>query len=156
MPSCFIKYLFADVVPVKLLTPCINLTSLRIYIDFNDLKEISAVLCLLNSSPNLQAFTIFARLEEHADHSTPVSYCWEDIFSEPVIPLKLQRVKIQDISGTKSELDFIRFILLYSAMLEKMTVKPVIDVTSELVRELMRFKRVSGQAEVIYHAKDSS
>ncbi|CAJ2675110.1 unnamed protein product [Trifolium pratense] len=154
--SYFIKYLFADIVPVKLPTPCINLTFFSICINFNDLKEISAVLCLLNSSPNLQAFTISARLEEHADHLTPVSYCWEDIFLEPIIPLKLQRVKILDISGTKSELDFIRFILLYSPVLEQMTVKPVLNVTSELMTELIRFRRVSGQAEVIYLAKDSS
>ncbi|PNX98360.1 F-box/FBD/LRR-repeat protein [Trifolium pratense] len=150
------KYLFADVVPVKLPTPCINLTTLQISINFNNLKEISAVLCLLNSSPNLQRFGIYARLEEHADHLSPVSYCWEDIFSEPVMPLKLQRVKIEDISGTKCELDFIRFILLYSPVLEKMTVKPVLNVTSKLMTELIRFRRVSGQVEVIYHVKDSS
>ncbi|KAK2452819.1 F-box/FBD/LRR-repeat protein [Trifolium repens] len=148
------KYLFADVVPVKLPTPCINLTSLSVCINFNDLKEISAVLCLLNSSPNLQALEIFVRLEEHADLSTPVSYCWDDIFLEPVIPFKLQRVKIQDISGTKSELDFIKFILLYSPVLQKMTVKPIINFTPELMTELIRFRRVSGQAEVIYHVKD--
>ncbi|XP_045823518.1 F-box/FBD/LRR-repeat protein At1g13570-like isoform X3 [Trifolium pratense] len=150
------KYLFADVVPVKLPTPCINLTTLQISINFNNLKEISAVLCLLNSSPNLQRFGIYARLEEHADHLSPVSYCWEDIFSEPVMPFKLQRVKIEDISGTKCELDFIRFILLYSPVLEKMTVKPVLNVTSKLMTELIRFRRVSGQVEVIYHVKDSS
>ncbi|XP_045823517.1 F-box/FBD/LRR-repeat protein At1g13570-like isoform X2 [Trifolium pratense] len=154
--SYFIKYLFADVVPVKLPTPCINLTTLQISINFNNLKEISAVLCLLNSSPNLQRFGIYARLEEHADHLSPVSYCWEDIFSEPVMPFKLQRVKIEDISGTKCELDFIRFILLYSPVLEKMTVKPVLNVTSKLMTELIRFRRVSGQVEVIYHVKDSS
>ncbi|CAJ2675118.1 unnamed protein product [Trifolium pratense] len=154
--SYFIKYLFADVVPVKLPTPCINLRCLSICINFSDLKEILAVLCLLNSSPNLQSFTISARLEEQAGLSTPVSYCWEDIFSEPVMPLTLQRVKIEDISGTKSELDFIRFILLYSPVLEKMIVEPVVNIASELMAELIRSSIVSEQAKIIHLAKDSS
>jgi len=71
------------------------------------------------------------------------------------MPLKLQLVTIQDISGTKSELDFIRFLLLYSPCLEKMIVKPVENVKPELITELIRFRRASGQAEVIYNAKDS-
>jgi hypothetical protein len=33
---------------------------------------------------------------------------------------------------------------------------PVINVMPELMTELIGFKRVSGQAEVIYHMKDSS
>ncbi|PNX97531.1 F-box/FBD/LRR-repeat protein [Trifolium pratense] len=145
-----------NVVPVKLPTPCINLRCLSICINFSDLKEILAVLCFLNSSPNLQSFTISARLEEQAGLSTPVSYCWEDIFSEPVMPLTLQRVKIEDISGTKSELDFIRFILLYSPVLEKMIVEPVVNIASELMAELIRSSIVSEQAKIIYLAKDSS
>jgi hypothetical protein len=71
------------------------------------------------------------------------------------MPFKLQRVKIEDISGTKSELDFIKFILLYSPVLQKVIfVTPVINVTPELMTELIRFRRVSGQAEVIYHVED--
>lgn len=69
--------------------------------------------------------------------------------------LKLQHVKIQDISGTKSEFDFIRFLLLYSHVLKKMIVEPVENVKPELITELIRFRRASGQAEVIYKAKDS-
>jgi len=71
------------------------------------------------------------------------------------MPLKLQLVVIQDISGTKSELDFIRFLLLYSPVLETMTVEPVENVKPELITELIRFRRASGQAEVIYSAEDS-
>jgi hypothetical protein len=71
------------------------------------------------------------------------------------MPFKLQRVKIEDISGTKSELDFIKFILLYSPVLQKVIfVTPVINVAPELMTELIRFRRVSGQAEVIYHVED--
>jgi hypothetical protein len=72
------------------------------------------------------------------------------------MPLSVRYVVIEDISGTKSELDFIKFLLRYSPVLEKMTVKPVKNVKPELMTELIRFRRASGQAEVIYHGKDSS
>jgi len=65
-------------------------------------------------------------------------------------------VVIEDISGTESELDFIRFLLLYSPVLEKMFVKHAENVEPELMTELIRFKRASGQAEVIYYEEDSS
>jgi hypothetical protein len=54
------------------------------------------------------------------------------------------------ISGTKSELNFIRFLLLYSPLLEKMVVKPCEKVIPELMIALIRFQRVSGKAEVIW------
>ncbi|CAI8601763.1 unnamed protein product [Vicia faba] len=55
----FLKYLAAGVVPVKLPTPCMNLTYLGLLINFIDSKEISVVLCLLKSSPNIREFTMF-------------------------------------------------------------------------------------------------
>jgi hypothetical protein len=55
------------------------------------------------------------------------------------------------ISGTKSELDFIKYLLLYSPVLEKMTVKPSANVKPELMmKALLRFKRASVEAEVIW------
>lgn len=68
----------------------------------------------------------------------------------------MRHVTIDGISGFQPELDFIRFLLLYSPVLEKMVVKPIVDVRPELVPELIRFKRVSGEAEVIYEVEDSS
>jgi len=72
------------------------------------------------------------------------------------MPLGVQHVMMEGISGTKSELDFIQFLLLYSPVLEKMTVKPIANVRTEVMTELIRFKRASRQAEVIYIGKDSS
>ncbi|MCH91111.1 F-box/FBD/LRR-repeat protein, partial [Trifolium medium] len=143
-------------VPVELPTPCINLTSLFLGINFNDLKQISVALCLLKSSPKLRKFGMFVPLEEQTSLLTPASYCWEDLFSEPDMPLIVRNLWIEGISGTKSELDFIRFLLLYSPVLEKMIVKPIVNVKPELMIELIRFKRASAQAEVIYRVNDSS
>lgn len=69
-------------------------------------------------------------------------------FTCPV--MQLRHVKIDGISGTKPELDFMNFLLLYSPVLERMTVKPVSNVGSELMKELLRFRRASGRAEIIY------
>ncbi|WJX16172.1 hypothetical protein P8452_06242 [Trifolium repens] len=85
-----LKYLTAGVaVPVKLSTPCINLRSLSLCIYFDYLKDISAALCLLKNSPNLRKLEIFA-LNEQTDLLTPASYCWENIFSEPTIPVQVR------------------------------------------------------------------
>ncbi|PNY17087.1 F-box/FBD/LRR-repeat protein, partial [Trifolium pratense] len=143
-------------VPVELPRPCIDLRSLCLFINFNDLKQISVALCLLKSSPKLRKFGMFVPLEEQTSLLTPASYCWEELFSEPDTPLLVRHLAIEDISGTKSELDFIRFLLLYSPVLEKLIVKPIVNVKPELMIELIRFRRASAQAEVIYRVNDSS
>ena len=68
-------------------------------------------------------------------------------FDRPVMQVK--HVRIVGISGIKPELDFISFLLLYSPVLEKMTVKPALNVGPELMKELLRMRRAS-RAEVIY------
>ncbi|XP_058724941.1 F-box/FBD/LRR-repeat protein At1g13570-like [Vicia villosa] len=154
--SCFLKYLAAGLLPRKLPTPCIGLTYLSLSINFDDLKEISAALCLLKSSPNLKKLEISARIEHHTVPLTPVSvYDWDDTFSKPATPIPVRHVTIHRISGFQPELDFIRFLLLYSLVLEKLIVKPIVNVRPELVPELIRFKRASGDAEVIYQVEDS-
>ncbi|PNX75132.1 F-box/FBD/LRR-repeat protein, partial [Trifolium pratense] len=145
-----VTYLAAGYVPIKLPTPCIYLDDLFLCINFNDLKEISAALCLLRSSPNLRKLEISARIEEQTVLLTSTSYCWEDIFSRKAMPIKVRHMMIDGISGTKSELDFIKFLLLYSPVLEKMIVKTSGNVTPELTKALIQFKRGSVEAEVIW------
>jgi len=53
-----LQYLAAGVVPVKLPTPYIGLSYLSLTINFGNMKEISAALCLLKSSPNLRKVEI--------------------------------------------------------------------------------------------------
>ncbi|CAI8605990.1 unnamed protein product [Vicia faba] len=130
--SCFLKYLAAGVVPVKLPTSCINLTYLMLHIRYHNLKEISAVLCLVRSSPNLRKIELYEAEEEEEEEEEEekkkgtallarVSYCGKDVFSGPTIPLRVRHVRIVDIS--------------------------------ELVTKLNQFKRASRQVEVIYHGE---
>jgi len=53
-----LQYLAAGVLPLKLPTPCINLSFLSLTINFDNMEEISAALCVFRSSPNLQKLKI--------------------------------------------------------------------------------------------------
>ncbi|CAK8569933.1 unnamed protein product [Lathyrus sativus] len=150
--SCFLKYFAAGDLPVKLPTPCADLSYLSLTIHLDDLKEISTALCLLRSSPNLQKLKIFVEIELHNVPLRPLtdSYSWEDVFSRPATPIQVRHVTIDSISGFQLELDFIKFLLLYSPVLEKIIVKPLEIVGAEFLIELARFKRASREAEIIY------
>ncbi|XP_058727085.1 F-box/FBD/LRR-repeat protein At1g13570-like [Vicia villosa] len=158
----FLKLIVAGVVPVKLPIPCINLLGLSLFLNFDDLKEISAALCLLRSSPTLISLKIYARIEQHSAPLTPPiseNYCWEDTFSKPDTPIHVQHLRINNISGLQPELEFIRFLVLYSPVLEKIIVERNPNVGTELFIEIieyiLRFKSAS-EIEVIYHENDSS
>ncbi|KAI4316776.1 hypothetical protein L6164_024721 [Bauhinia variegata] len=147
--SYFLKYLALGIVPPKLPRPCIDLSYLSVRINFNDLKEISAALCLLRSSPNLQEPEILARPEEMITVGAHANFWEDDYWSCPVMPLRF--VGIDGIVGMKPELDFINVLLVYSPVLERLTVKPAcVNGGLELTKQVLRLKRASAQAEIIY------
>ncbi|KAK2994808.1 hypothetical protein RJ640_021040 [Escallonia rubra] len=147
--SFFLKYLAAGKVPERLPTPCIELNYLSIRINFNDREESLAALCLLRSSPNLQELEMLARPEEQTA-VRPVANILEE-GSEKCPFNQLRLVKIAGISGGSRELNFINFLLANSPALEMMTVKPASTNGGwELLKELLRFRRASVQAEIIY------
>lgn len=91
-----------------------------------------------------------ARPEEQHNATVTPAYCWEDEYWNCPV-MQLRSVKADGISGTKPELDFISFLLLYSPLLERMTVRPASsNGGTELMKELLRFRRASGRAEIIY------
>lgn len=147
--SYFLKYLAVGKIPGRLPIPCIELNYLSIRINFNDMEESLAALCLLRSSPNLQELEILGRPEEQTIPVRVKSIGEEDYDNCPLNQLRL--VKIAGIIGVRCELDFINFLLANSPVLEKMTVKPTSnDRGWELLKELVRFRRASVQAEIIY------
>ncbi|KAL6951984.1 hypothetical protein U1Q18_016199 [Sarracenia purpurea var. burkii] len=157
--SYFLKYLAVGKIPRRLPTPCIELNYLSMRINFNDMEESLAALCLLRSSPNLQELEILvhlssllklpARPEEHAVPRRVANIWEEDYYNFSFNHLRL--VKIAGILGVRCETDFINFLLANSPVLERMTVKPASnDRGWELLKELVRFRRASVQAEIIY------
>ncbi|KAK9927740.1 hypothetical protein M0R45_024909 [Rubus argutus] len=144
----FLKYLAAGSLPRKLPKPCLYLKLLRLNIFFDDLEDILAALCLLRSSPALQELELQS-LQEEEDVVREVKSWLDDNQSCQLSQLRL--VKIADFRGIKAELDFIRFLLLSSPVLESMTVKPISENgSSEILKKLVRFKRASVDAEIIY------
>lgn len=150
----FLKYLAVGVVSGKLPKPCVNLNYLSVHINFNDLDEVLTVLCLLRSCPNLQELEVLARPEEQAVVGTVTNFWEENHWSCPFSQLRL--VKVFNIPGIKHELNFIHFLLLTSPVLERMTVKPAVNNGGwELLKQLLRFRRASPQAEIIFVDPDS-
>ncbi|XVE94776.1 hypothetical protein REPUB_Repub02eG0038300 [Reevesia pubescens] len=147
--SYFLKYLAIGNVPSRLPNPCVDLNYLSILIDFDDLEENTAALCLLRSCPNLQELEMLARLEEQTSAERSTNSWEDDHWSSLFSHLRL--VKMSGISGVKSEMDFIKFLLSNLPVLERFTVKPASQEGEwELLKELLRFPRASIYAEVIY------
>jgi hypothetical protein len=77
------------------------------------------------------------------------NYWKDDHWSSPFD--QLRQVKIGGILGIKPELNFINFLLLAAPVLETMSVKPASNRGGwELTKELLRYRRSSRQAEIIY------
>ncbi|PRQ22299.1 putative FBD domain, leucine-rich repeat domain, L domain-containing protein [Rosa chinensis] len=155
----FLEYLSLRALPEKLTKPCQYLKALSIDRCFDDPDEISTALCFLRSSPALQELKILVDQRENLSRvhsifeeveSPCVNHNYNCTFSQ------LRLVKITEISGVKAELDFIRFLLLSSPVLERMTVTTrrfpepsYVDGFPKLVKELLQFKRESKHAEII-------
>ncbi|XP_021718694.1 F-box/FBD/LRR-repeat protein At1g13570-like [Chenopodium quinoa] len=148
--SYFLKYLAHGNVPSRLPVPCLDLYYLSIRINYYDIKENKAAFCLFKSSPNLSELEMLARYEEESIAKTGTTF-WEEKLQADCVFHQLRVVRIIDICATKPELDFVKFLLANSPVLEKLTVKPnSADGGLELLKELVRYKRASVQAEVIY------
>lgn len=68
---------------------------------------------------------------------------------------QLREVTIAGVTCLERELNFIKFVLANSPVLEKMTVKPAAldgswEMLRELMRELLSFRRASPRAKIIY------
>lgn len=66
---------------------------------------------------------------------------------------RLKLVKMTDMSGVPHEMEFIKFLLSRSPELEIMSIVPcgyVIDGGLNILIELVRFRRASAQAEIVF------
>lgn len=123
---------------------------------FEKVDEISMVLCLIRSSPNLEKIQLKACPGETVALD-PVPeplevQGWSDISLN-----ELREVEIHCVSGTRPELDFIKFILAKSPILERLLIKfkpEVVSVESRILKELLRFKRLSPEAEIMFRNRD--
>lgn len=144
-----LKYLAVGIGPHKLPQPCIKLHNLTMYINLNNFEESITSLSLLSSTPNLEEIEITVCPDEQAVDGIDTNFwqdgCWNCSFD------KLRFVRITGIAGAKPELDFMKFLISNSPVLERMEVTPAsTSVRWELVTKLLSFRRASNRAEIIY------
>ncbi|RXH87501.1 hypothetical protein DVH24_034401 [Malus domestica] len=144
--SFFLQYLAIGDLPEKFPEPLLSLNYLSLIIRFKHLKELLTALFLLRNSPSLKVLSILAE-EDQAVLVEEAKYSLDD--NENCQLTQLRIVTIIGVSGVETELDFTRFLLSNAPVLKRMTVKPA-SVNGELVKKLLRFRRASAFAEIIY------
>jgi hypothetical protein len=139
-----------DSIPEKLPTDLVNLINLELYdISFGTMEEALFILCLINSCPNLENLTIQVDSEDDDEDV-------EDAILEKYSILSLQRLKefvIGCVSGTSTELTFIRLLLGGCPVLESLTVEPRSNDAGDIVsiyKSIIEFKRLSPDVEIIF------
>ncbi|KAG5521281.1 hypothetical protein RHGRI_033736 [Rhododendron griersonianum] len=148
----YVKGIAACGVPTRLPTTLNNLKNIVLYdISFEERDEVSVLICLIRSSPNLEKITIRAFHDTTSAISVVLDFsevhCCSDVSLN-----QLRKVDMKTFSGTKPELEFIKLLLAKSLMLETMLIElEAQNVADELriLEELTRFRRASPQAEMI-------
>ncbi|KAK9276492.1 hypothetical protein L1049_006026 [Liquidambar formosana] len=120
---------------------------------FEKVDEISCALCFIGSSPNLQELRISVDTRANALMKPSVKFSQAQDYSDFSLN-QLQVVKMQYISGVEPELEFIKYLLANSTVLEMMSIQPfkrnVTDRGLKMLEELTQFPRASARAEIEY------
>ncbi|GMP58366.1 hypothetical protein CsSME_00022059 [Camellia sinensis var. sinensis] len=146
-------------VPKRLPNSLNNLKTLKLFfVCFEEVNEISVILCLIRSSPNLEKITIVAPSTETAVVIDPVLELLEIKDWSGVSLNQLQVVQLGGLYGTRSELKFIKLLLAISPVLETMFIQTdsekVVDEGLRILNEVTQFPRLSPQAEIKFEYKD--
>ncbi|KAJ0725173.1 putative F-box domain, FBD domain, leucine-rich repeat domain superfamily [Helianthus annuus] len=122
-------------------------------VSFEDMKEVTVVLRLILNAPNLQELQISGSSNPSPATETPDLDFWEKECPCDCAFKRLKIVKMTDVSGVPHEMGFIEFLLGNSPALEIMSITPSVYVTEGRVNmliELLRLKRASAEAEIIF------
>ncbi|WOG96040.1 hypothetical protein DCAR_0415370 [Daucus carota subsp. sativus] len=140
-----LKGLAAGGFPNRLSKPLPYLKFINISdIDFGALSEVSCLVCLIRSAPNLRTLHIVVKeeLEE---------YQIED--SEECIMLHLEIVSFSDFKGVIAELELVKFLLACSPSLKSLFIHrdcSIKDCASALkiTEEMLQYTRASPRAQI--------
>ncbi|BBG94397.1 F-box/RNI-like superfamily protein [Prunus dulcis] len=122
-------------------------------VSFEDMKEILVVLRLITNSPNLQELQISGSSNTLAAIEASDLDFWEKQCPSDCAFGRLKVVKMTDMSGVPHEMEFIKFLLKKSPVLETMSITPcayVLDGRLNMLIELVSFKRASPEAELLF------
>ncbi|XP_022733009.1 LOW QUALITY PROTEIN: F-box/FBD/LRR-repeat protein At1g13570-like [Durio zibethinus] len=150
----FTKYLSIGDDPGRLPITYNHLKVVELYrVSFEDRKEILVVLRLITNSPNLKELQISGSSNTLAAIVAPALDFWGEECPSDCTFEQLKVVKMTDMSGAPHEMEFVKFLLANSPVLETMCISPcvyVMDGRLNMLIELLRFRRASAQAEILF------
>ncbi|KAF6160148.1 hypothetical protein GIB67_016584 [Kingdonia uniflora] len=147
-----LQFLSVGNLPMKLPRGCDKLKSLNITVNFEDMNTIQVMLCLFRSFPTLDGLYISATYYGNAFEHLEDVWNLEDYFDCSFNHLRT--VAMNNICGSKLELQLIKCILKNSPELKIMTVEPEEDTdASKMLIELIRFPRASMHAEIVFQSQ---
>lgn len=151
----FIKYLGEGGCPSRLSKPLPFLKTLEVSgISFTHLSEVSCLLCMIRSAPNLSKLYISAGY--YCDEGDLKNYLIE--VSEDCTTMDhLEYVTFSYFNGLKTELELVKFVLSHSPLLKTLFIhrsKTIeIGVALTMTEEILQYPRASTRAQ-IRHLKD--
>ncbi|KAE9454488.1 hypothetical protein C3L33_13610, partial [Rhododendron williamsianum] len=155
---CYVKGIAASGLPIRLPTTLNNLKDIMLYdICFGEQDEVSILMCLIRSSPNLEEITIEAFTGASSASVIDLDFLevhdWSDVSLN-----KLRKVDMKIVSCSKAEFEFTKLLLAKSPMLETMLIELSSSLTLvaelRIVKELTRLRRASPQAEMNIVSRD--
>ncbi|KAL2531542.1 F-box/fbd/LRR-repeat protein [Abeliophyllum distichum] len=152
--SYFMKILAAGQLQTRLPVSLIHLKILKLFeICLDSPDDLSYVLCLIRSSPNLQKLNLEILDRAIADSSPVLEFLEVQDYSD-VFLNQLQKVKLEYISGTVPEMTLIKLLLEKSPKLHRMVIWPIVicDERLGILEELNKFGRASPNVKIIFKA----
>ncbi|XP_031278053.1 F-box/FBD/LRR-repeat protein At1g13570-like [Pistacia vera] len=150
----FTKYLSIGNGPGRLPITYSRLHTIELcQVSFEDMKEILVVIRLITNSPNLKELQISGSSNTLAAIEARDLDFWEKECPSDCTFKQLKLVKMTDVSGVPHEMELIKFLLKSSPVLEIMSINPcaiVADRKLNMLIELLRFRRASAQAEIVF------
>lgn len=122
-------------------------------VSFEDVNEILVVIWLITSSPNLEELHISGSPNTVTAIEASDLDFWKTECPSDCTLKRLKTVMMTDLGGVPHEMEFIRFLLGNSPVLEKMCIAPSTYVTAgrvDILVELVRFRRASPLAEILF------
>ncbi|CAM8876578.1 unnamed protein product [Rhodiola kirilowii] len=145
-------------VPKLLPAPLENHLHLTVdYWNMYSLAQVRSMLYLINSSPTLQTLELDISACSESDSPHVTSDYLKSQIREAENLWSLKTVKIRGLKGDEPEMLFIELILSCCPVLEKLYLRSYYNISSDaelkLMTDIMRFRRASTQAEMIYARK---
>ncbi|XP_017244576.1 F-box/FBD/LRR-repeat protein At1g13570 [Daucus carota subsp. sativus] len=154
----FVQYLADGGCPNRLSTLLCYLKTLYVSdINFTHLPEVSCLLCMIRSAPNLCKLYLLARYCDNCSEKD--CYCEKDLeyyqiedSEDCTTTCHLEVVTFSYFKGLKAELELVKFILAHSPLLKTMYIHRSESIKSDvaltMTEEILQYPRASTIAQI--------